>query len=599
MDRSEPTRNSIAEAARVDETEQLTGEKPAGPAFEFINLTGDESHHGHDTVTRKRVRTHARRHPVDCKKPKAKLVVEAGPETPKFEFINLNREAGQNEKDDVLKKKIRVHAGRSRVRKSGPLVQSESVANGNNKLHEVQSHDAEPLSLGTGSSNSSDRASPSWITSEDEDVSMSLIVCQDPSTFDGMQGTWSTVQQERNSPDFALSRSGGRDIGQSIPLSIQFNTDRYLGSYNLPNHTRPRIAVLVHQLLSLLVDTQIILAMNPEQDWISFAAMDRALFHASLAVSAIYYDTGSNSLVHSQETIKVVARRLATSSSQVSNVTIAAVALLVLHDTLSETTANSTLHMGGLERMVAARGGLKALPGRLSITLAMIDVFYATTWDCAPRFPMTHPNLEAAMDLQNLALRGSPGLKPMSLTKLLAPDWDMFDIVHVCRLLAISFQIWPLSLADRTTMNESLYLVRYRLLKRSDETAPFPEPFRLATMIYLNLLVRRMPYANTASLAIKLAESIQVEDLQYYDPALTLWILVIGGCVARGSRERHVFIEGLLQICDVPSWEEFERAYESVLSLDKACKLQCVDLWKEMQLRKGARDYQLGCNELT
>jgi hypothetical protein len=62
------------------------------------------------------------------------------------------------------------------------------------------------------------------------------------------------------------------------------------------------------------------------------ARRDQALFHAGLAIAAVYYDTGSSDLYHSQQTLKVVSRRLGHYHMQTSDETIGAVGLLVIHD---------------------------------------------------------------------------------------------------------------------------------------------------------------------------------------------------------------------------------------------------------------------------
>jgi len=62
------------------------------------------------------------------------------------------------------------------------------------------------------------------------------------------------------------------------------------------------------------------------------AKRDQALFHAGLAIAAVYYDTGSSDLYHSQQTLKVVSRRLGYYHMQTSDETIGAVGLLVIHD---------------------------------------------------------------------------------------------------------------------------------------------------------------------------------------------------------------------------------------------------------------------------
>lgn len=59
---------------------------------------------------------------------------------------------------------------------------------------------------------------------------------------------------------------------------------------------------------------------------------DEAIFHASLSIASVYYDTGANDLFHCQRTLNLVARRLGDRALQASDETIGAVGLLVIHN---------------------------------------------------------------------------------------------------------------------------------------------------------------------------------------------------------------------------------------------------------------------------
>lgn len=59
---------------------------------------------------------------------------------------------------------------------------------------------------------------------------------------------------------------------------------------------------------------------------------DEAIFHASLSIASVYYDTGANNLFHCQQTLNIVSRRLSDTILQTKDETIGAVGLLVIHN---------------------------------------------------------------------------------------------------------------------------------------------------------------------------------------------------------------------------------------------------------------------------
>jgi hypothetical protein len=80
------------------------------------------------------------------------------------------------------------------------------------------------------------------------------------------------------------------------------------------------------------VDSHNITSGNGLENFEVLAKRDQALFHAGLAIAAVYHDTGSSGLYHSQQTLKDVSRRLGHYHMQTSDETIGAVGLLVSHD---------------------------------------------------------------------------------------------------------------------------------------------------------------------------------------------------------------------------------------------------------------------------
>jgi hypothetical protein len=53
------------------------------------------------------------------------------------------------------------------------------------------------------------------------------------------------------------------------------------------------------------VDSHNVTSGNGPEIFEVLAKRDQALFHAGLAIAAVYYDTGSSDLYHPQQTLKV------------------------------------------------------------------------------------------------------------------------------------------------------------------------------------------------------------------------------------------------------------------------------------------------------
>lgn len=65
---------------------------------------------------------------------------------------------------------------------------------------------------------------------------------------------------------------------------------------------------------------------------VGLSRRDEAIFHATLSIASVYYDTGANDLFHCQQTLNLVSRRLSNYALQTSDETIGAVGLLVIHN---------------------------------------------------------------------------------------------------------------------------------------------------------------------------------------------------------------------------------------------------------------------------
>lgn len=338
----------------------------------------------------------------------------------------------------------------------------------------------------------------------------------------------------------------------------------------LATKTRSNVETMIEHLFSQVIEVQ---HLHPESTFCDlqlFSRRDEAIFHASLSIASVYYDTGASDLFHCQQTLHLVSRRLSDYALQTSDETIGAVALIVIHNLLAGTSEHSNLHMNGLQQMVQARGGLDRLPPRLRKSLSMIDIFHATTWNCAPRFPFIKP-------LQNLSLSLS-ALSSLSQTDILALQSfeqstlrpSMHAVLHILRILTAVRYSDPLAVFNRLALSEAIYILEYQLL--SDLDTGFHEVFRLAVFLYIDRVLREMPPLNTQYLARRLVDSLKSTQNTHIthshtDLNIMLWILFIGHVTTGATVSRQYFLTELVRVCaalDVRQQAHFEKCLDNI-----------------------------------
>ncbi|KAG4438619.1 hypothetical protein IFR05_005902 [Cadophora sp. M221] len=167
---------------------------------------------------------------------------------------------------------------------------------------------------------------------------------------------------------------------QFIGMLEPFNT--------LPMSGSPRLQLLVHHYNTYLVNT--LIPVNPKDKWFNFALSDPALFRGTLMHAAMHqrlvnggYDQGEQAQLK-RDTITLVNQRLEDPVLSHSDFTIGAV-------NQEGNIALSDVHLSGLEKMVALRGGIDnlGLAGVLRRKILWGDLLNATISGREPRFSMT------------------------------------------------------------------------------------------------------------------------------------------------------------------------------------------------------------------
>ncbi|KAE9370179.1 hypothetical protein N431DRAFT_492325 [Stipitochalara longipes BDJ] len=391
------------------------------------------------------------------------------------------------------------------------------------------------------------------------------------------------------------------DSLQVIPSGLPFLET---SSNWVPPKAKPNIGRMLQHLFNQLVDTRHSLSKDEVENFEVLAKVDQGLFHAGLAIASVYYDTGTSDLYHSQQTLKIVSRRLSDYCMQPSDETISAVGLLLIHDTLIGAAEHSSLHMNGLKQMVDARGGLHNLPDRLRRTLSMIDTFYATTWNCHPRFPFIQPPKDLTSTLNSFPLLTNYDLKLLNERTQVGIYLGVKDTLQILRILTGVRFADPISVFNRLALSDAIYILEWQLLPTQDPlsalyhasfSSEIPEPFRLAAFLYIDMVLREMHSVNVGSLVRKLRGALQ-EDLgdswqdfknRKYDDGILLWILFVGRVASTGSEEEQYFIQGLDCVCRVKHFRSLNEMEEAI---DKSgpglqyFRKQSAEIWTEVSM---------------
>lgn len=134
----------------------------------------------------------------------------------------------------------------------------------------------------------------------------------------------------------------------------------------MPIAKTPRLQLLMHYYNNVLLNT--LVPVNPKDKWFNYAITDPALFHVTMLHAVMHHglthgDVGVEveALALKSETISLVIRKLADPIEGISDLTIGVVANLVLFENQSGNVELSSVHMRGLQRMIALRGGLDVL----------------------------------------------------------------------------------------------------------------------------------------------------------------------------------------------------------------------------------------------
>jgi hypothetical protein len=232
-----------------------------------------------------------------------------------------------------------------------------------------------------------------------------------------------------------------------------------------------------------------------------------------------------------------------------------------------------------------------------------IDTFYATTWNCRPRFPFVQPLKDLTSTLNSFPLLSNFDLKLLNLRAQIGTRLGVYEALQVLRILTVVRFADPVSVFNRMALSDAIYIIEWQLLPTQQPQNAFinlnfspviPEAFRLAAFLYIDMVLREMHSINIGGLVRRLIDALQgapsnsfQELIGMPDNKLLLWILFIGGVASKKGEEREYFVQRLGCICSDRTYQsraDFEEAVDKVGPGLQSFTKQSAEIWIEMWL---------------
>jgi hypothetical protein len=178
------------------------------------------------------------------------------------------------------------------------------------------------------------------------------------------------------------------------------------------------------------------------------------------------------------------------------------------------------------------------------------------------------------------------------------------QVLQVLRILTAVRFADPVSVFNRLALSDAIYLLERQLLLSHEQDKVssassfginIHQPFRLATFLYVDMVLREMHSINIGGLVRRLTETLRTifEDDHPQELAGTshsnvlFWVFFVGGVASQDSGERRFFVEGLRHICSAHQFRskiEFEEALNKVGPGMQSFSQRSAELWTEMLL---------------
>ncbi|KAL2061865.1 hypothetical protein VTL71DRAFT_7243 [Oculimacula yallundae] len=322
-----------------------------------------------------------------------------------------------------------------------------------------------------------------------------------------------------------------------------------------------------------------------------------------LVTTELEWTTGKvnayHSSIYSNEVIRLLQKRIEDPAYATSDATIAAVASMATIEFGRKNMVMGKIHLNGLKRMVALRGGLLRIAFSNPCVAAAVHWFTLNTLH-ESIFPVDD-TVDQSIHLEYLlqdVINDNVCLSSNYLAaSALGLESDISDALVEARYLCEKFNMsrfdnvhWPVnSIIQR--------LLHFNTTNKTTFTTSLNDACRYAICIFLflpfgnqfpdpSLLVNTYLYKLKGSLNQLVISSIS-------NIPLLFWLLSIGAAISTNSLERDWFVGHLIPVAeslDISSWKDMEQRMQQILWISNYLDCLFVRVWTDVKHRIAARD---------
>ncbi|KAL9473213.1 hypothetical protein ACSS6W_007593 [Trichoderma asperelloides] len=304
--------------------------------------------------------------------------------------------------------------------------------------------------------------------------------------------------------------------------------------------------------------------------WLPLIFANQAAYYCNIALmqtcNEMYSDDGNSSpkaLYHLSQTFNHVTRLLV-GPDALSDSTIMIVVTLISQELIRKGYGDLKVHLDGLQKMIQLRGGLSKLEGNPALLLKVckVDIMLSLQHGGPPLFFRDHmAKVRDTLALTKLDINGDAAAS-CPQHDLLEPHLHVIlvDIMGVALLFNNGAKI------DLETLQEIILSLGYRLLqfhpsKEEQRLWQLQASYHIGLTIFtmtVFLHAGRRQILDYERVDRRLKEILDT-DLEEHNPALALWLSMLGGLWASDGYDGHWLpprIRLMAMRLDIRSWDE-------------------------------------------
>ncbi|CEJ92116.1 hypothetical protein VHEMI07788 [[Torrubiella] hemipterigena] len=354
----------------------------------------------------------------------------------------------------------------------------------------------------------------------------------------------------------------------------------------------------------------------PKGDWLTVAAMDDAVLHATLIVSALHIGLllkkkiSPDALRHYSHITKILSNRFNDPTKSQTDATILTVACLTLMEILNASPLKAEPHVKALEHLTARRGGVDSLglKGMIKRKVLWADLSSAIAQQIPPRFKHEptpwYPNI-SPIDMSNSDLCNE-ARRLANETRNPVETSQIFDHLQ-CLSYAISLINRSENPTDNLALSDYFYDCEwkaYDFYSRAFKNASSPSPNEppslytplylascVAIIMYSNIALREIPiqagmFAPFISSLLQLLDGVDLEAVSRKYPLMLCWVLAIGGIVSYERPERQQYVQLFSRFCKSQGygdWDTVKTCFLDSVYVTPLYVSEFRDFWNDVE----------------